>query len=515
MGLAVRPFKGSVSRRTPAVILFCAVIFLILGFVAFERSESRLQYALPLGLEAALPERLRVAKPCRSDLDYLRRPEYHLSRYIHYQKRYVRALRNAANSREVVGSNPEPLVDPGASTILDLKNACNGSLPAENPRDPIALPVPPPFPQRDYSDFIFGVASTAERLEGSLPQFSHWLQGTNARLVAIVVDRDFSDRQMTKLVARFNQSGVLFSGIRPLDPNIGVNEQHFLVLRDLLQHADSGTKWAVIIDDDTFFPSLYPVTQVFDKQDASVPAYLGGLSDNKDAVNNFGHMAFGGAGIFLSMPLVRLLEPHVDSCLSESPTHEGDGMLRFCVQEKTGTNLTDIKGLHQLDMRGDLSGFYESGQWHLSLHHWKSWHQAPVDQIAKVAHVCGGCLFQRWRFGSDTVFTNGYSIATYKHGTADLQLDRMESTFTDSGKADDWEWSMGPMRDRVPEGEKKSYQLFAAEMVGDHFRQAYVHRAPPPPPPESSEGQEHGETIPETMETAPKDEVIELWWDLQ
>ncbi|KAK2606429.1 hypothetical protein QQS21_003122 [Conoideocrella luteorostrata] len=498
MGVAVRPFKVSIRRRTPLVVLICTLSLLLLGFGAFERSESRLQYALPLGLEAALPERLRVLKPCRSDLDYLRRPAYNLTANIVYQKRCVRGVRNASTSRGVVADIPRPLIEEGGSKILDLKNSCHGSLPADAPCDPITVQVPPPFPYRDYSEFVFGVASTSERLENSIPQFKHWLSGTKARLLAIVTDQHLSNRRMRKLSSHFNQSGINFIGIRPQNMSVGVNEQHFVAVRDLLRHADANTKWGVIIDDDTFFPSLYPVAQTIDKQDASIPAYLGGLSENKDAVNFHGYMAFGGGGVFLSLPLLKLLEPNVESCLNESKIREGDGLLKYCVAEKTGTNFTDVKGLHQLDMEGDMGGFYESGKWHLSLHHWKTWHQAPVDKIAKIANFCGSCLFQRWRFGSDTLFANGYSITVYKKGTADLELDRTESTFVDTGKGDDWEWSLGPMRDRVPEGEKKSYVLIDAEAVGEHLRQVYVHRA------------SYG---PDSAEEVPKDEVMELWWD--
>ncbi|KAG6037114.1 hypothetical protein E4U41_005326 [Claviceps citrina] len=500
MGIVVRPFKVSVRRRTrrrPAILLICTILLVLLAWGAFERSESRLQYVLPLGLEGALPERLRVAKPCRSDLDYLRRAEYNLTRQIVYQKRCLRGVRKAANSRADVGVNPKPLLEERASRVLDLRNACNGSLPAESPCEPIPVQVPLPYPQRDYSEFVFGVASSTERLEKSIPQFKHWLQGTKARLIGIVTDQHLSNRQLTTLTSQFNRSGIHFTGIRPRNTSIGVKEQHFVAVRELLQHAGPGTKWGVIIDDDTFFPSLYPVAQVFDKQDASVPAYVGGLSENKDAVEFHGHMAYGGGGIFLSVPLLKLLEPHVESCLDESRIREGDGMLRYCVEEKTGTNFTEIKGLHQLDFQGDMAGFYESGKWHLSLHHWKSWHQAPVDKMAKVAQACGGCLFQRWRFGPDTLLANGYSITTYRSGTAKLQLDRTESTFTESGKGDAWEWSLGPMRDRVPEGEKKSFLLIDAEFVGDHLRQVYVHRA----------------TRPGGRGSAPKDEVVELWWD--
>lgn len=472
---------------------------------AFERSESRLQYALPLGLEAALPERLRVPKPCRSDLDHLRRSDYNLTRQIVYQKRCIRGLRNAETSREVISSDPKPLIQSSGRQVLDLKNACTGAAPIDAPCDPITVQVPPRFPQRDYSQFIFGVASSSERLKDSIPQFQHWLANTNARLLAIVTDEDFSKRQMRTLTAQYNQSGIHFIGTRPANVTVGVNEQHFIAVRNLLRHTDAKTKWGVIIDDDTFFPSLYPVAQAFDKQDASVPAYVGGLSENGDAVNFHGYMAYGGGGIFLSVPLMKLLEPNVEACLNESKIREGDGMLKYCVDEKTGTNFTEVKGLHQLDFTGDLSGFYESGNLPLSLHHWKTWHQAPVDKMAKVSQFCGGCLFQRWRFGPDTILTNGYSISVYTKGTESLQLNRMETTWASDDGAD-WEWSLGPMRAKIPKGEKKSYQLVDAEIVGDNLRQVYVHRA-------EDNVFKPSNYINRTEANAPKDEVIELWWD--
>ncbi|KZZ88953.1 hypothetical protein AAL_07896 [Moelleriella libera RCEF 2490] len=491
MGVAIRPFKVSVRRRTPTVVIICSLSLLLLAFGAFERSESRLQYPLPLILEAALPERLRVPPSCRSDLNYLRRPEYGLSKEIIYQKRCVHGLKNTGVSRDNIAQQPRPLFQANNSRILDLNHGCSGALPEETACSPITLNVPLPYPKREYPELIFGVASSSQRLKDSIPQFRHWLGGTKARLLAIVTDHKLSNRQMRKLTTQFNQSGIHFIGVRPENPDIGVNEQHFVAVRDLLRHADEETKWGVIIDDDTFFPSLYPLAQALDKQDASVPAYVGALSENQEAVDFHGYMAYGGGGIFLSVPMLKLLEQNVDACLSESRNREGDGMLKYCVDTKTDANLTQIPGLHQLDFGGDLGGFYESGKLPLSLHHWKTWHQAPVDKMAKVGQFCGGCLFQRWRFGTDTVLANGYSIAVYKNGTAAVDLNRMEGTFRDSGPH--WEWSLGPMRDALPADEKKSYVLADAEVVGDHLRQVYVYKAP------GDEGR--------------RDEVFELWWD--
>ncbi|KFG88006.1 hypothetical protein MANI_014731 [Metarhizium anisopliae] len=499
MGVAVRPFKVPVRRRTPAFVLITCFFLLLLCLGVFERSESRLQYALPLGLEAALPEKLRVPKPCRSDLDYLRRSSYNLTQQIVYQKRCMRGLRSAATSRDVVASHAQPLIQPDSSRVVELNHGCHGAAPVDEACDPISVQVPPPFPQRDYSEFLFGVASSSERLVQSIPQFRHWLGGTEARLLAVVTDAHFSPRQMKRLAVQYERAGIQFIGTRPADPSIGVNEQHFVAVRHLLAHADADTQWGVIIDDDTFFPSLYPVAQVLDGLDASVPAYVGGLSENSHAVSFHGHMAYGGGGIFLSVPLLRLLEPNVDACLAESTIREGDGMLRYCVEDKTATNFTQVPGLHQLDFGDDLSGFYESGRLPLSLHHWKTWHRAPVDKIAKAAVFCGSCVLQRWRFGPDTVLANGFSIAVYRGGAAeDLRLHRTEDTWDADPAA--WEWSLGPMREKVPDDEKKSYRLLDAEVVGGNLRQVYVHRAGDAA---GASDEAHG----------PRDEVVELWWD--
>jgi hypothetical protein len=413
----------------------------------------------------------------------------------------MRGLPSPAASRDVIASHPKPLIEPGRNRIVNLKHSCDGAAPVTTPCDPVAVQVPSRFPWRSYSEFIFGVASSSERLRNSIPQFEHWLANTGARLLAIVTDEQFSRRQMKALTAEFNQASIRFIGARPVDLSVGVNEQHFLAVGHLLRHADAGTKWGVVIDDDTFFPSLFPLAQTLDKLDASLPAYVGGLSENSDAVKFHGHMAYGGGGIFLSVPLMKLLEPYMEACLNESRIREGDGMLKYCVDEKTATNLTMVNGLHQLDFGGDLSGFYESGKLPLSLHHWKTWHHAPVDKIAKVAHFCGGCLLQRWRFGADTILSNGYSIAVYNQGIETLQLHRMETTW--GGDASSWEWSLGPMREKISEDRKKSYRLIDAEIVGDNLRQVYVHRAKDAV---GSDGS-HANT--------PKDEVVELWWDWQ
>lgn len=86
------------------------------------------------------------------------------------------------------------------------------------------------------------------------------------------------------------------------------------------------------------------------------------------------------------------------------------------------------------------------------------------------------CFLQRWRFGGDTVFSNGYSIAKYRSGVESLDLDKMEHTFGQVyGDVDpQYDFTIGPLRERVGDGEKKSYKLVDTRIMNGIMQQLYV-----------------------------------------
>jgi hypothetical protein len=280
------------------------------------------------------------------------------------------------------------------------------------------------------------------------------------------------------------------------------------MLRDLVEHATSDTRWIAIIDDDTFFPSFHQLSKALDEFDSSQPLYIGGLSEDLLSVEAYGLPAYGGAGVFLSVPLAQKLEPEIEYCLETFNDNQGDGLLFTCVTNLTQTPLSVIPALHQVDLMGDISGFYESGHLPLSTHHWKSWNFIPMAKMAKIADFCGGCFLQRWRFGTDTILSNGYSIAVYEHGTKHLDLNKIEGTWDDLEK---FESSLGPIRDPVAKESKRSYYLLDTEKIGQRFRQIYVHRA--------DGSQNHGSWSPwrwsDGSGKETRDEVVELWWELR
>lgn len=442
---------------------------------------------------------LDTAPACAPSLDHLRRPGYGLTRDVVYQKRCIRPVVDESFDRKALSVITDPLIGPGQ--LVSLDKACEGW--EEQECAPINVAVPPAYPVQDYSSLLFGVATSLDRLRESVAQFESWLANSGAQLLVVITD-SADEREFGPVSEEFRSRGIALVIVKPWNSTITQNEQHFTIVRDLLQHATPETKWAAIIDDDTFFPSLYQVGQILAGHNHTAPAYLGGLSENSDAVKHHGYMAFGGAGVFLSIGLLQELDPHLEECLDMEHVPQGDGLLKSCIYNKTETQVTVIPGLHQLDFGGDMSGFYEAGRLPISLHHWKSWHHAPVDKMAKISEICGGCFLQRVVFGSDTVLSNGYSIVQYPLGTESVDLDKTEGTWDG---APGFEWSLGPMREKLARNQKKSYRLIDSERIGKSLRQIYVHQLEDdlPGPDDKKEGL--GPDI-----TNMKDEVIELWW---
>lgn len=177
--------------------------------------------------------------------------------------------------------------------------------------------------------------------------------------------------------------------------------------------------WLAILDDDTFSPSLHALSTTVATYDHTSPQYLGQLTESASLLSQGILGAFGGAGIFLSLPLALQVAPHLDSCSSSSSSSTrnaavvtgGDMLIMNCVHAHSAARLQRVEGLWQVDLVGDTAGFYESGlgfgakgkkttrRGVLSLHHWKSWHWNPVVDMAGITRVYGGgCFLERFVF---------------------------------------------------------------------------------------------------------------------
>ncbi|KAK8075965.1 glycosyltransferase family 31 protein [Apiospora phragmitis] len=429
---------------------------------------------------------------CPTELNFLAKTgaELHLSSHVKYNRRCIQPIFSSEVDRNEVVNISTPLTGEGKTTV-DMKNCAANKLPK---CIPIKLTVPKPYPEEKFNNMIFGISTGYDRLNdaSSVATFAHWMAGTDAQLIALVTDMpERSAAEIRALNKRFGDANIKATLVRALDDSFTTSQSHFTVLVHMLNHTKPETQWYGLLDDDTFFPNLKPLADALAKFDHNKDYYIGTLSEDFAAVRNFGYMAFGGAGAYLSAALAQKLGDNALKCIEEATAPEGDIIIRDCVYRHSKAKLTILDELWQQDLMGDPSGFFESGVRPINLHHWKSWFHLRPERMSLASDFCGDCFLQRWRFGTDEVLSNGYSIAKYSDGLEELDLNFMEKTA--SNLNDGFDFSIGPFRPLINPDKKKSF-LFEDANIDDKgvLRQLYVWRG--------------------NAEAGEMDEVIELVW---
>ncbi|KAL0419554.1 UNVERIFIED_CONTAM: hypothetical protein Sradi_1368900 [Sesamum radiatum] len=130
-------------------------------------------------------------------------------------------------------------------------------------------------------------------------------------------------------------------------------------------------RWVVMGDDDSVF-FVDNIVDVLGQYDHTKYYYLGGQSEF--VMSNYWfsfNQGFGGAGFMLSYPLAKALSEDMESCLRRyAKWISADQITMACIAD-IGVNLSPQKGIHQIDLRGNISGFLSSHPKSplLSLHH--------------------------------------------------------------------------------------------------------------------------------------------------
>ncbi|KAK3678184.1 hypothetical protein LTR78_002280 [Recurvomyces mirabilis] len=360
-------------------------------------------------------------------------------------------------------------------------------------QDMVHLDVPDWSPKTivDTSALFFGMATTLARIDASLPAISRWLSHSGSPLVVLLVDQADLDYERDTIIRVRGEAAD--SGIEMIfEPYKGESKnteglKNFALAEVLEAHRRPETQWFGIIDDDTFFIALPQMVKALKPYDPAKEWYIGALTEGLFRIAQEGFKAWGGAGFFVSAPLMEKLARNSNRCYKLDQGF-GDLLWRDCILEVTSptVKLTQLDGLNQIDVWGDISGWYESG-WAplLSVHHWKSWHFHPIPLAHSVADVAGPDTFlQRYQFDDSIVMTNGFSISAYPHGLPDLN--RTELTFWEevNRKGDKpnrlmFHHSLGATRGALQLGKDKIQWLFEYATYGadGSVRQFYINKA--------------------------------------
>jgi len=418
---------------------------------------------------------------------------YQLQDNIQYGRRYIRFHREniARPSMTKVDNDLFPL---GFETININKpptaSACPKPLDVIVPRSPYPSTV-------DASDLLFGISTTFERLSdpktGPIIEWSHWLTNGNGKsngagLILHLVDATNAEIEATRQMMKEMGMDVK---VFPSDSSVEMAKRYLSLLPALYKESQhKKRKFLVMCDDDTFFPSMHRLVERLSTYDHTTDLYIGTFSEDVNNTQRHGSQAFGGAGVFFSVPLAKKVSSYFSSCsttkkIEESNTGwgpQGDILLRKCIYENTDVRLTLLRDLHQLDIVDDPAGFYESGVAPLSLHHFKGgiWHEAHPYEGAQISHACGeDCFLQRFQTKDNYIISNGFSVAHYPKGI-DFNVHQMERTF--GAAPDDYGWNLdfmlGPGRKSLLQtGRKASWELKESRVEEDgSVRQTYIRK---------------------------------------
>lgn len=267
-----------------------------------------------------------------------------LSPSILYSRRCIEVVSSSEAKRQEVVSISEPLITDQV-TLQGEQLRGGASLPQCTL---LKLTTPEPHAVAEkFPDLIFGLATTYTRLRESLSSIEHWCSGRASKVIVMVEDYVVREAEVLELQQEYRDRDIQASFIAPIDESLSTSQNHFFVLTQMVKESGPQTKWFALLDDDTFFPHLKPLSDALGRLDHESDMYVGALSEDFGSVKNFGIMAYGGAGVYLSAHLARKLGAldQATECLGEAPENLGDIVLRNCVYHHSRAKLTFLPGL--------------------------------------------------------------------------------------------------------------------------------------------------------------------------
>ncbi|KAL8963816.1 MAG: hypothetical protein Q9183_004932 [Haloplaca sp. 2 TL-2023] len=475
--------------RRSIIVLACFVLLsaIVLTVHQIERhSPGSIEHLLPPKLIHTTQygqEAENVTSHCGKGIEWLDKLDVPYP--ISYAQRDI-VVRPSAGAKRMSLTKVKGPLFPQEKDILVTQES---HLALRDCQQPLVLEVPDtPLEPVDASRMHFGIATTLDRLKDSTPTIARWLTHTRAKLFVVIVAPEKPPAATSKQIAEWEKEmrerGMDVTLMSPIKKYQSYTENYFSLAKIMYTHRTKEASWFVLMDDDTFYPSMRALLAMLDKYDPDQQYWIGAVSDQWWSVARFGMMAFGGAGIFLSRGLAAVIDEVYEDCTKTiHKAAGGDERVMRCVTMNTETKLTNEPALHQMDVFGDLSGIYESGRFPLSLHHWKGG-EYQVDKMSLASDICGDCVLQRWQFGDDTVLTNGFSIARYPNGKKanGLNFFKAEETWNahtvEASVNPGTMHSLEPVRPRLElDKDKIQYRLLESAVVDGGIRQAYIHRA--------------------------------------
>ncbi|GAA5891213.1 hypothetical protein JCM5296_004930 [Sporobolomyces johnsonii] len=304
---------------------------------------------------------------------------------------------------------------------------------------------------------LFGIATTVDRAKYMSELWKLWMvprwpedEGTPSCLVLL------SDEEEPSAIRELKH--ILEERDLPCEVRTSSYERYEVrvlnmvqVMRDYAEEIGKPIDWFVFNDDDTFWVDIRTLRRLLSKYDPSEKWFVGATTEAQNQLQQFGRMAFGGAGMLISAPLLSAMYSLWPECHDRyKNSFGGDEMITRCAALAKGatkqTVTTEERGLHQFDVPGDATGLLQSGIPIVNLHHFMGggWvhlfgygtYRTDMQQILLIrdaaAFLGGDNMFKRYVFGNGRwLFVNGYSITLFEEPLTKEDMPLMEHTWYD------------------------------------------------------------------------------------
>ncbi|KAJ3473785.1 hypothetical protein NLG97_g10134 [Lecanicillium saksenae] len=278
-------------------------------------------------------ETLHFSMNCGASADHLSeiKSRYNLDDRFQYMKRYVRFTRTKGLERKSMTKLDQNLL-PHEFQFKAVDVRHNKAMEDEC-MAPLEVPVPKSGLPRtvNASDFIFGVSTTYNRFMSTetspINEWTFWLtdgngQSNGGKLVLMLLDA--TDEQLQE-VANILGDVNIDADIYHSDSRLEMAVRYLTLVPTLYTHPEARhKKWLVTCDDDTFFPSMHGLINKMSSMNHRREMYVGTLSEDVGAIERHGSQAFGGGGVFLSLPLAKRITELYSSCTSNQKIKESD-----------------------------------------------------------------------------------------------------------------------------------------------------------------------------------------------
>ncbi|KAK0390984.1 hypothetical protein NLU13_0486 [Sarocladium strictum] len=308
-----------------------------------------------------------------------------------------------------------------------------------NTRMRMDLPVhaSPAAGRTDGADFLFGVATTFERISANrydmVRTWSRWL--TDGRrndngATLIVMLTEATESQVNDVDIRLQSYGI-DAYVTATDEPMSSARQHQELAQILSNFqpqlaADGQMKrWFGLIEDNVFFPSLIALRERLFDYNSEKEHYIGLPSERADW-DEGKRISYGGGVVFFTR--TALITLNNQPCGNENQKggafkgKRWDVQLQQCFFRHTNMKMHVLPGFYSpLDdeerTHGKDIGVYETGARPMLLHDATGRHGLNLGKAHLVTEACGkSCFMQRYAFHDNWILVNGISISHYPQG---------------------------------------------------------------------------------------------------